>query len=326
MPQGFCRPASANEAHIRSDLQRVNNEAGRQKNKAGCYLYLFPPPNLLWPRGTAENGTNLARFSEMFVKCRLRCVALAGAGLLLTLSPALLRADDSTLGVGSSGTSAPQAKRATTNKFAASSCKNVWLETTVPRRYWTDPILLTLTNVQFTLCVTTNGHLAAWNCTNSPSPGDGWTEMLDTKLGSAKSARVELQAIYNRNVSGFFYFRVWLNGTLSVNPQTWYAIEGTTQKQFGDLPAPDNIIVDDLAVTPPSITIPNATRNVDAVSRLNLQGMQSLGHRDWAISDLSSTLPWLVVSSDHSRADASWLFTDSARDSYPSRFYRVTAP
>jgi hypothetical protein len=33
-----------NEAHIRSDLQRVNNEAGRQKNKAGCYLYLFPPP------------------------------------------------------------------------------------------------------------------------------------------------------------------------------------------------------------------------------------------------------------------------------------------
>jgi len=33
-----------NEAHIRSDLQRVNNEAGRQKNKAGCCLYLFPPP------------------------------------------------------------------------------------------------------------------------------------------------------------------------------------------------------------------------------------------------------------------------------------------
>jgi hypothetical protein len=33
-----------NEAHIRSDLQRVNNEAGRQKNKAGCYLYLFSRP------------------------------------------------------------------------------------------------------------------------------------------------------------------------------------------------------------------------------------------------------------------------------------------
>jgi hypothetical protein len=33
-----------NEAHIRRDLQRVNNEAGRQKNKAGCCLYLFPPP------------------------------------------------------------------------------------------------------------------------------------------------------------------------------------------------------------------------------------------------------------------------------------------
>jgi hypothetical protein len=33
-----------NEAHIRSDLQRVNNEAGRQKTKAACYLYLFTAP------------------------------------------------------------------------------------------------------------------------------------------------------------------------------------------------------------------------------------------------------------------------------------------
>jgi hypothetical protein len=41
-------------ALIPGDLQRVNNdlsavasaeaEAGRQKNKAGCYPYLFPPP------------------------------------------------------------------------------------------------------------------------------------------------------------------------------------------------------------------------------------------------------------------------------------------
>jgi len=30
---------------ISCDLQRVNNEAGRQKTKAGCYLYLFPPPH-----------------------------------------------------------------------------------------------------------------------------------------------------------------------------------------------------------------------------------------------------------------------------------------
>jgi hypothetical protein len=34
-----------NEAHIRSDLQRVNNEAGREKTKAGCYLYLLTPPS-----------------------------------------------------------------------------------------------------------------------------------------------------------------------------------------------------------------------------------------------------------------------------------------
>jgi hypothetical protein len=278
----------------------------------------------------------------MFVKCRLGCVTLAGAGLLLTLSSTPLRAEDSTLGVGSNhdyagsytngfpifgpDRFAPQAKGATNNKFAASRCSNVWLETIVERRYWTDPILLTLTNVQFTLRVTTNGHLAAWNCTNSPARGNGWTEMLDTKVGSAQYALVKLQAIYNRNVNGFFYFRVWLNGTLSVNPQTWYATEGTTQKKLGDLPAPGHSIIDDLAIAPPSISIPNATRNVDASLQLNLQGMPSLDHRVWAISDLSSALSWRVVSTNLSGADGSWLFTDSDTDSYPGRFYRATPP
>jgi hypothetical protein len=273
----------------------------------------------------------------MFVKCKLGCVALAGAGLLLTLSSTPLRADDSTLGVGSNHDSAGsyangfpifgphtfarQANGATNNKFAASSCLNVWLETIVERRHWTDPILLTLTNVQFTLRVTTNGHLAAWNCTNSPGPGNGWTEMLDTKLGSAQFDRVKLQAIYNRNGNGFFYFRVWLNETLSVNPQTWYAIDSATQKQFGDLTAPSHSIIDDLAVTPPSIIIANATRNADAGLQLNLQGMPSLDHRVWASSDLSSALSWQVVATDIPGADGSWLFTDSDTDSYPRRFY-----
>jgi hypothetical protein len=278
----------------------------------------------------------------MFVNCKLGCLALAGAGLVLTLSATPLHADDSALGVGSnhdyagSHTNglpvfgpdgiAPRANGATTNKFAASSCSNEWLETTVERRHWNDPILLTLTNALFTLRVTTNGHLAAWNCTNSPAPGNGWTEMLDTKLASNRLARVELQTIYNRKVNGFFYFRVWLNGTLSVNPQTWYAIEGTTQKRFGDLPAPSHSIIDDLAVTPPSIIIPHATRNVDAGLQLNLQGMPGLDHRVWAISDLSSALSWQVDSANLSGADGSWLFTDADADtdSYPRRFYRAT--
>jgi hypothetical protein len=44
----FAAQQGVNEAHIRSDLQRVNNEAGRQKNKAACHLYLFPPPKSMF--------------------------------------------------------------------------------------------------------------------------------------------------------------------------------------------------------------------------------------------------------------------------------------
>jgi hypothetical protein len=272
----------------------------------------------------AESGTEPATFSEMFVKCRLGCVALAGAGLLLMLSFTPLRANDSTLSVGSnhdfagSYTSTPQGNDATTNKYPASSCSNVWLETIVERRSWTDPILLTLSNVQFTVCVTTNGHLAAWNCTNSPAPGYGWTEMPDTQLASAQFARVTLQAIYNRDVNGFYYFRVWLNGTLSENPQTWYATEGIAQKQFGNLPAPVHSIIDELVVTPLSIIIPNARRTVNDVT--------SLDNRVWATSDLSSPLSWQVVSTNLSGAVGSWLFTDSDTISYPDRFSPASVP
>jgi hypothetical protein len=54
-----------NEAHIRSDLQRANNQTGRQKNKAGCHLYLFPPPYIKcptksWLRFTGEPATGNA--------------------------------------------------------------------------------------------------------------------------------------------------------------------------------------------------------------------------------------------------------------------------
>jgi hypothetical protein len=50
----FAAQRGVNEAHIRSDLQRVNNEAGRQKNKAGCYLYLLAPPNLRQGQGSSR--------------------------------------------------------------------------------------------------------------------------------------------------------------------------------------------------------------------------------------------------------------------------------
>jgi hypothetical protein len=223
-------------------------------------------------------------------------------------------------------TLALQVVGAISNRFASSSFSNVWLDAIVEGRYWTDPILLTLSNAQFALCVTTNGHLAAWNCTNPPAPGNGWTEMLDTSLAPNQFARVTVQALYNRDANAFFYFRVWLDGAPSVNPQTWFATADPTQNHFGDLIAQGHFILDDLVVTSPAVTITHITRNADGSIRMSCQGMPSLTHRVWASGDLSSPVSWQVLSTNLSEADGSWQFTDQNAGVYPERFYRATLP
>jgi hypothetical protein len=223
-------------------------------------------------------------------------------------------------------TLALQVDGAITNRFASSRYSNVWMDTIVEGRYWTDPIFLTLSNTQFALCVTTNGHLAAWNCTNPPAPGNGWTEMPDTSLAANQFARVTVQAVYDRDVNGFFYFRVWLDGVPSLNPQTWYATADTSRNQFGDLLARGHFIMDDLVVTSPVITISGISRDVNGSIELNCQGMPSLEHRIWAASDLTSPSSWQVISTNLSGANGAWQFTDPNASGYPARFYRATIP
>jgi len=223
-------------------------------------------------------------------------------------------------------TLALQINGAITNRFASSSDPNVWMDTIVEGRYWTDPIFLSLSNTQFALCVTTNGRLAAWNCTNPPALGNGWTEMLDTSLASNQFARLTVQAVYNRDVNGFFYFRVWLDGIPSVNPQTWYATADTAQNRFGDILAQGHFIMDDVVVTSPAIAISDIARNVNGSIQLSCQGMPSLDHRVWATGDLSSPLSWQVISTNLSGADGSWQFTDPNTGVYQNRFYRATLP
>ncbi len=219
-----------------------------------------------------------------------------------------------------------QVDGAMTNRFAASSYSNVWVDTIVQGRIWSDPIFLVLSNTQFAICVTTNGHLAAWNCTNPPAAGNGWTEMPDTSLASNQFARLTVQAVYNRDANGFFYFRVWLNGTPSLNPQTWYATADATQNHFGDLLAQGHFVMDDLVVTSPAITISNITRNSDGSIGLSFVGMPSLNHRVWETGDLSSASSWQVLSTNLSGADGAWTFTDRATGGQSQRFYRATLP
>ena len=113
-----------------------------------------------------------------------------------------------------------QVDGAVTNRFSASPNTNVLVDMMVQARYWTDPVMLNLSNTPFALCVTTNGHLAVWNCTNPPALGNAWTELLDTTIASNQFIRVTVDASYIRDANGEFYYRVWVNGAPSTVPQT----------------------------------------------------------------------------------------------------------
>jgi hypothetical protein len=219
-----------------------------------------------------------------------------------------------------------QVDGAVTNRFSPSADTNVWVDMMVQGQYWTDPLLLTLSNAPFALCVTTNGHLAVWNCTNPPAAGSGWTELLDTSIASNQFVRVTLEAAYNRDANGEFHYRVWVNGTPSTNPRTWYAAADTNQNYFGDILAQGRFALDDLVVTVPAVTLSGVARNADGSVNLLCRGMPGLTHRIWTTTNLLSSSSWQCISTNLAGADGSWQFTDTNTPNYPWRFYRASLP
>ena len=215
---------------------------------------------------------------------------------------------------------------AVTNRFSPSSETNVFVDLMVQGKYWTDPIMLTLSNTPFAFCVTTNGHLAVWNRTNPPAISNGWTELLDTSIASNQFIRVTLEAAYTRDLNGEFYYRVWVNGTPSLNPQTRYAAACTNQNYFGDILAQGHFALDDLVVTVPAITISNITHNANGSLTLSCQGMPGLAHRILATSSLTPPSSWQYVSTNIAAAAGSWQFTDTNAATFSSRFYRASLP
>jgi hypothetical protein len=219
-----------------------------------------------------------------------------------------------------------QVDGAVTNRFSPSPDTNVLVDMMVQAKYWTDPLLLTLSNTPFALCVTTNGHLAVWNCTNPPAVGNGWTELLDTSIASNQFIRVTLEAAYNRDANGEFYYRVWVNGAPSTSPQTWYAAADASQNYFGDILAQGHFALDDLVVTAPAIYLSNLTRNGNGGLSLVGHGLPGLTHRVWATTNILSPASWQFISTNQAGADGSWQFTDTNAPNYPSRFYRASLP
>lgn len=218
-----------------------------------------------------------------------------------------------------------QVDGAVTNRFSSNTDSNVWLDLIMEGTYWTDPIMLTLTNTPFAMCVTTNGHLAVWNCTNPPTGGNGWTELLDMSISSNQFIRVTVEANYTPDANGEFYYRVWVNGVPSVNPQTWYAAANTNQNSFGDFVAQGRFALTDLVVTEPRVTISNVTYNANNNVSLKCVGMPGLPHRVWAESSLAPTA-WQILSTNVAGQDGSWQFTDTNNAGDASRFYRASLP
>ena len=218
-----------------------------------------------------------------------------------------------------------QVDGAVTNRFRSTAGTNVVMDCVVQGRYWTDPLLPALTNTPFALCVTTNGHLAVWNCTNPPATGNGWTELSDTSIVSNQFFRVTVQAAYD-GVNGAPNYRLWVNGTPSVVPHTWYAAADTNQNYFGDILARGHFELDDLVVTGSAVAVTNLTRNPDGSVNLSFTGMPGLTHRVWAATNLAMPASWQIISTNLAGADGSWQLTDPAAASYPSRFYRASLP
>jgi alpha-tubulin suppressor-like RCC1 family protein len=137
---------------------------------------------------------------------------------------------------------------AVTNRFCPSFYSNAWVDLIVQACPSSNPVLPSLTNAAFALCVTTNGHLAVWNCTNASSAGNGWTELLDTDLASNQFCRVTINANYIPDANGFCHYSVWVNGLPSTNPSATYTAADSSQPWFGEIDAMGHFCLDDLVV------------------------------------------------------------------------------
>lgn len=136
---------------------------------------------------------------------------------------------------------------AATNSICPSFYTNVWVDGVLQAATPSNAVPA-LTNASFALCVTTNGRLAVWNCTNPPAAGNGWTELRDVNLGTNLFFRATIEADYTPDVDGVFHYSVWINGIASTNPAARYAAADASQPWLGQIVANGNFLMDDLVV------------------------------------------------------------------------------
>jgi hypothetical protein len=204
-----------------------------------------------------------------------------------------------------------------TNRFCPSFYSNVWVDLILQACPPTNAVLPLPTNASFAVCATASGHLAVWNCTNAPSPGNGWTELLDTDVASNQFCRVTINANYTSDANGFFHYSVWVNGLASTNPSVSYAAADSSQPWFGEIDANGNFSMDDLVV---------GTNKTYCAIVASATGWGSISPTGPVIAPLNSTntftltpsnwfyLASLSVDGSNAGAPATYTFTNSVTD------------
>jgi hypothetical protein len=144
-----------------------------------------------------------------------------------------------------------QVNGAATNRFCPSPYTNVFVDMVVQASTSTNPSLpsaATMTNAAFAVYVTADRHLAIWNRTNAPAPGNGWTQLLDTDVTTNSFCRITIKADYTPDTNGILCYTVWVNGVPSTNPRAKYAAADSSQPWFGEIVASGRFLLDDLVV------------------------------------------------------------------------------
>ncbi len=141
---------------------------------------------------------------------------------------------------------------AITNRFCPTFYTNVYADMIIEVNAPTNPALPSasaLTNASFAVRVTTNKHLAVWNCTNPPAIGNGWTELLDVDVATNQFCRLTIKADYSPDTNGVCYYSIWINGVPSTSPKLKYAAADSSQPWFGEMVASGHFLLDDLVVS-----------------------------------------------------------------------------
>jgi len=137
------------------------------------------------------------------------------------------------------------------NKFQNTALiTNIWIDMVMECRYWTDTEAPDPgADTQFAVHISSNGHLMVWNCrTNPPPVTNVWTELPSTSVASNEIVRLTIQGSYTRDASGYFKFRLWLNGVAVTTPSTWFTAASTNRNWLSDVAMQGLFHMDDLVV------------------------------------------------------------------------------